>query len=228
MLCATEAGSAARSFKGSDCCARRARRGAGGRRVRADLCAQSVRAGADRSEQRAAFQQAAGRHDALDPAGRDAVRPAAAPAKPASIPPARSRRSARQAKPGSPYPMPRAGAVVLRGPPQQASGRPRRRRSLRAPPMPTSTSRRTRHCAARCRPTPIRTSRSACGSAASCCGPRSRSARRRQQSEPDAQRAALELHAGAAGGADQVANGPSTNSARRCAAAISPTTSCRR
>ena len=177
MLCAMEAGSAARSFKGSDCCARRARRGAGGRRVRADLCAQSVRAGADRSEQRAAFQQAAGWHDAFDPAGRDAVRRAPAPAKPASIPPARSQEAQGKRKPGSPYPHAARGRRQRFAARRSSRpGRPRRRRSLRARPTPTSTSRRMRRCAVRCRPTPIRTSRSACGSASSCCGLRSRSA----------------------------------------------------
>ena len=196
-----EAGSAARSFKGSDCCARRARRGAGGGRVRADLCAQSVRAGADRSEQRTAFQQAAGRHDAFDPAGRTPPtgrRRRTGFDSTGSI--AKKRKAKR--KPGSRSQRRARARVVLRGSPQQARRAPQiAARAVYA----NATSLRMRRCADRCRPTPIRTSRSACGSAASCCGRRSRSAMARQQSEPHAERAALELHAGAAGGADQVA-----------------------
>ena len=113
MLCATEAGSAARSFKGCDCCARRARRGAGNRCVGTDLCTKPIRAGADRSDSAQRFTK--------PPDGTTrATQPVAAPAagsgagdtgfdSTGSI----AKQRKRKTKPGSPYPVPRAGAVVL-------------------------------------------------------------------------------------------------------------------
>ena len=224
-----EAGSAARSFKGSDCCARRARRGAGGGCVRAELCAQSVRAGADRSEQRAALQQAAGRHDALDPAGRDAAdrRGAGETGFDSTGSIAKKRKAKR--KPGSPYPMPRAGAVVLHGAPQQATGqtaapqiaaRAAYANVYKPPDAPRAPSAAAQHRS-------VRAGRRARRQLPAAAVDRGR-LRRRQQSEPHARRAALELHAGAAGAAGQV--GMVAPRARRDAARqlLSPTTRCRR
>ena len=104
--------------------------------------------------------------DARDPGGRSCRR--RAPAKPASIPPARSARKRKQRR--SP-----ASRIRCRRRRRRCPGRrrppavtPARRRSRRARPTPRPTSRRTRRCGGRRRRCRMPSSRSACASAAFC------------------------------------------------------------
>ena len=121
---------------------------------------------AHRSAERAALQVARRPIDARHPGGRSCRR--RAPAKPASIPPARSARKRKpKKKPGEPRPLP-PPPPPLPGPPQPPAVTPARRRSRRGRPTPKPTSRRTRRCGGRRRRCRMPSSRSACAPAAFC------------------------------------------------------------